>query len=189
MEVSSESTPVLQDLAAYALPPSWSPGASRLRQVLWFVAGSPLLANRWLPGSAWRCLMLRLFGASLGSGCRVKPGFRVKFPWRLTIGNHCWLGEDAWIDNLAPVIMGDRVVLSQGVYLCTGNHNYRDPSFALKVQPIKLGHDVWLGAKAVVAPGTRVGDGAVVGLAAAVNGVIPPRVVMRGNPATIIGQR
>lgn len=189
MDSSSDPLPPLQDLAAYALPADWSPGASRLRQAIWFVVGSPLLANRWLPGSAWRCWLLKRFGATLGPGCRVKPGFRVKFPWRLATGSHCWLGEDAWVDNLAPVSLGDRVVLSQGVYLCTGNHNFRHPSFALMAQPIELGHDVWLGAKAVVAPGTVVQAGAVVGLAAVVSGVIPPRVVVRGNPGTITAQR
>lgn len=189
MDASLDPTPVLQDLASYSLPSDWTPGASRRRQILWFVAGSPLLANRWLPGSAWRCWLLTAFGALLGSGCRVKPGLRVKFPWRLTVGAHCWLGEDAWIDNLASVTLGDRVVLSQGVYLCTGNHNYRDPSFSLRAQPIELAHDVWVGARAVLAPGTVVGAGAVVGLAAVVSGAVPSRAVVRGNPGQVMGWR
>ena len=189
MDAPLEPIPVLQDLASYALPPDWTPGVSRGRQILWFVAGSPLLASRWLPGSAWRCWLLKAFGAQLGLGCRVKPGLRVKFPWRLTVGAHCWLGEDAWIDNLACVTLGDRVVLSQGVYLCTGNHNYRDPSFALRAQPIALANDVWVGARAVVAPGTVVGAGAVIGLATVVSGVVPFRAVVRGNPGQITGQR
>lgn len=182
-------SPVLQDLAHYQLPADWSPGASRWRQISWFVFGAPLVANRWLPGSAWRRWMLVAFGARLGPGCRIKPGLRVKFPWRLRTGAHCWLGEAAWIDNLAPVSLGDRVVVSQGAYLCTGNHQIRDPSFALEVRPIVLGSDVWVGAQVVVAPGTVVADGAVLGLAAVVAGSIPARAVLRGNPAQIVGQR
>ena len=189
MTLNSDVEPVLQDLAHYCLPKTWSPGAPTLHRLLWFVVGSPLLANRWLPGSAWRVQMLRCFGARIGRGCRLKPGLRVKFPWRLQVGAHCWLGEDAWIDNLAPVTLGDRVVVSQGAYLCTGNHNVRDPSFALRVQPIALANDVWVGAKAVLAPGTVVGAGAVLALAAVVSGDVPARAVMRGNPAKITGSR
>ncbi len=186
---SSTPGPVLQDLAHYQLPPEWSPGVSRWLQILWFVLGCPLVANRWLPGSAWRRQVLRAFGTNLGSGCRVKPGLRVKFPWRLAVGSHCWLGEDVWIDNLAQVTLGDRVVVSQGAYFCTGNHNFRDPAFTLRVQPIVIGSDVWVGAKVVLAPGTVVGDGAVLGLAAVVSGLVPDRAVMRGNPARITGRR
>lgn len=180
---------VLQNLADYRLPPDWTPGASLWRQILWFMVGSPLVANRWLPGSPWRRQLLRAFGADVGSGCRIKPGVRVKFPWRLRVGAHCWLGEDAWIDNLAAVTLGDRVVLSQGAYLCTGNHNFRDPAFPLVVQPIVIGNDVWVGAKAVLAPGTVVGAGAVLALGAVVARTVPPRAVMRGNPAQVAGQR
>ncbi|MEA5473690.1 hypothetical protein VB716_05595 [Synechococcus sp. CCY9201] len=60
------------------------------------------------PGFGWRAQLLRLFGARIGSGCRIKPGLRVKFPWRLVVGHACWLAEDCWIDNLAPVTLADR---------------------------------------------------------------------------------
>ena len=65
-----------------------------------------LLISSRLPGSAHRRLILRLFGARVGRGVVVKPGARIKFPWRLSIGDHSWIGEDAWIDNLAPVAIG-----------------------------------------------------------------------------------
>lgn len=122
-------------------------------------------------------------------GGRLKPGLRVKFPWRLEVGHHCWLGEDVWIDNLAPVLLGDRVCLSQGVYLCTGNHDFRTPMFQLRVQPITIDHDTWIAARAVLAPGTCVGVGAVVALAAVVKGVVPAGSIMAGNPARAVGRR
>lgn len=180
---------MLQDLAAYRTPPDWHPGASKWLQTLWFCLGAPLLAARWLPGSAWRVALLRLFGARISSGCRLKPGLRVKFPWRLQVGHHCWLAEDAWIDNLATVILGDRVCLSQGVYLCTGNHDFRSPGFDLILGPISIGSDAWIAARAVLAPGTRVGNGAVVALASVVSGEVPAGAIVRGHPAVVVGQR
>ncbi len=178
-----------QNLAAYRLPPDFSVGAPRLAQLLWFCVGSSLVAARWLPGSAWRALLLRAFGARLGSHCRLKPGLRVKYPWRLVAGHACWLGEAVWIDNLAPVRLGDRVCLSQGAYLCTGNHDFRRPSFDLLLGPIELGDDVWIGARAVLAPGTRVGAAAVVALAAVASGELEPGAIYSGHPARLSGHR
>ena len=105
---------MIQQLNRYRTPPDWHLGAPLLLRTLWFCLGAPLLSAHWLPGSAWRVALLRAFGARICHGCRLKPGLRVKFPWRLVVGHHCWLAEDAWIDNLAPVTLGDRVCLSQG---------------------------------------------------------------------------
>ena len=86
---------------------------SRLR--LWHFVGSPLVNwSNLLPVSGFKCSLLRLFGARIGKGVYAKPGLRVKFPWYLSIGDDCWLGEDAWIDNLAPVTIGSSVCISQG---------------------------------------------------------------------------
>lgn len=147
------------------------------------------MAARWLPGSAWRITVLRAFGARIGAGCWIKPGLRVKFPWRLAVGRHCWLAEDAWIDNLAPVTLGERVCLSQGVYLCTGNHDFRSPGFDLRLGPITIGSEAWIAARAVLAPGSAIGPGAVVALGAVVSGCIPAGAIVRGNPAVVVAQR
>jgi putative colanic acid biosynthesis acetyltransferase WcaF len=134
-------------------------------------------------------LLLRAFGARIGSSCRIKPGLRVKFPWRLQVGHSCWLAEDAWIDNLALVQLGDRVCISQGAYLCTGNHDFNNESFALRLGPIRVESDAWIAAQAVLAPGTHVGAAAVVSLAAVVSGTIPAAAIVRGNPGVVVGMR
>src|SRR5438874_10353902 len=71
-------------------------------EALWVLLQA-LLVSSSMPGSAHRILLLRLFGGTVGRGVVIKPRIRVKFPWRLKIGDHVWIGEDAWIDNLAPV--------------------------------------------------------------------------------------
>lgn len=180
---------MIQQLDRYRIPSDWHPGAPLPQQILWFCLGSPLLALRWLPGSAWRVLLLRFFGATIGAGCRLKPGLRVKFPWRLVVGQACWLAEDAWIDNLALVQLGDRVCLSQGAYLCTGNHDFRSPGFALRLGPITIGSDAWIAARAVLAPGSQIGEGAVVALGAVVSGSVPAGAIVRGNPAVVVHWR
>lgn len=180
---------MIQDLGRYRKPPGWHPGAPFFLQAVWFSFGSPLLGARWLPGSAWRVLLLRVFGARIGACCRIKPGIRVKFPWRLKVGQDCWLGEDAWIDNLANVSLGDRVCVSQGAYLCTGNHDFRNLNFSLRLGAITVGSDAWIAARAVLAPGSTIGCGAVVALGAVVSGAVPSGVIVRGNPAVVVGDR
>jgi putative colanic acid biosynthesis acetyltransferase WcaF len=180
---------MIQQLDRYHTPPDWNPGAPLLVQILWFCLGASLLAARWLPGSGWRVTLLRTFGARIGSSCRIKPGLRVKFPWRLQVGQACWLAEDAWIDNLAIVRLGDRVCLSQGAYLCTGNHDFRSPAFSLRHGPITIGSDAWIAARAVIAPGSRIGAGSVVALGAVVRGSVPAGAIVRGNPSVVVGWR
>src|ERR1700728_3368508 len=106
---------------------------------LWHFIGAPLVRSSWLPMSSLKAALLRAFGACIGTGAYIKPGIKVKFPWYLSVGDHCWIGEDVWIDNLAPVTIGSHVCVSQGAYLCTGNHDWTAPSMKLFRRSIVLG--------------------------------------------------
>ena len=160
----------------------FSRGASRLTELCW-MAVSGLLVESWLPGSGWRRQLLRAFGARIGKGVIIKPRVRVKFPWRLTVGDHSWIGEEVWIDNLAKVTVGSHCCLSQGAYLCTGSHDWTDPRFGLITRPIELGDGCWLGAKASLAPGTQVEPGAVVAMGSVASGQLAAWTVHAGVPS------
>ena len=169
---------------------SWfQPGRSRSVQAAWFFLGNPVLRCSVIPSSGLRVWLLKRFGARIGAGAVIKPGVRVKYPWKLSIGTDCWIGEDCWIDNLAPVSIGSDVCLSQGVYLCTGNHDWSDPAFGLIVKPITIGDGAWIAAKAVVAPGVEIGECAIAAMGSVVNQNIPAREVHAGNPARIVTRR
>ncbi len=163
-------------------------GRSRLVEALWLNT-SWFFVESWLPGSAWRSFLLRLFGAQIGRGVRLKPRLRVKFPWRLAIGDHVWLGEGVWIDNLAPVTVGDHCCISQGAYLCTGSHDWSCEDFALMTAPIALEGQCWIGAQAVVAPGVTLRQGAVLGLGAIAVSDLEPWSIYSGNPAILVRTR
>ncbi len=169
---------------------SWyQPGRSLPWRLAWFFLGLPLLRSSLIPFSSFRVRLLRLFGATVGDGVVIKPGVRVKYPWRLAVGDHCWLGEDCWIDNLADVRIGGNVCVSQGAYFCTGNHDWTDPSFGLVVKPIVLRDGSWAGAKAVLAPGVTVGECAIASAGSVVTKDIPPFEIHGGNPAVFVKRR
>lgn len=166
----------------------FSRGRPALVEAAWLFLQA-LLVESFVPGSSHRVLLLRMFGAKIGRGVVIKPGVRVKFPWRLRVGDQAWIGEAVWIDNLADVQIGSHAVVSQGAYVCTGSHDWSKASFDLQVRPVVIADQAWVCARAVVAPGTNVGRGAVVGLGAIVSGTLSAWTIYRGNPAQPTGTR
>ena len=167
----------------------YSPGASLLQQALWFFIGDRLVQSRLLPFRSFKVGILRLFGAKIGLGVNVKPGVKIKFPWRLVVGDHVWLGENVWIDNLATVTVESHVCISQGAYLCTGNHDWSDVAFGLKTGEIYLQEGCWLGAKTAIAPNVIVGRGAILTLGSVALCSLDPMTIYTGNPARAIRTR
>jgi putative colanic acid biosynthesis acetyltransferase WcaF len=169
---------------------SWyRPGGSFLKRTIWFFVGQPILRCSWMPFSGIRVVLLRLFGARIGKDVVIKPAVDVKYPWHLEIGSNCWIGERVWIDNLTTVRLGSNVCVSQGAYLCTGNHDWTDPAFGLIVAPIELADAAWVGARSILTPGTTLGIGAVAAAGAVVGGCVPDFHIVAGNPAQFIKQR
>jgi putative colanic acid biosynthesis acetyltransferase WcaF len=157
-------------------------GSSRLVEALWRIAEGLLFAS-WIPGSGWRRSLLRLFGARVGRGVVVKPRVRVKFPWRLCIGDHSWIGEGVWIDNLAEVRIGAHCCLSQAAYLCTGNHRWDRADFALVTGPIDIEDHCWIGARASVGPAVTCREGSVLSMGSLAVEDLEEWTVHAGSPA------
>lgn len=168
---------------------NYTPGKSSLVRALWYVTSLIVFESGWFPVYGLKSGLLRAFGATIGRGVTIKPHVRIKYPWHLRAGDHCWIGEEAWIDNLGSVELGDDVCVSQGVYLCTGSHDHRRTTFDLIVKGISIEAEAWIAARAIVLPGVTVGRGAVVAAGAVVTKDVPPGVIVGMNPAQIIGER
>ena len=164
-------------------------GRSRSVQGLWYLTSCLIFRQSWLPGSGWRVHLLRAFGATVGDGVQIKTGVRIKFPWKLTIGENSWIGEDCWIDNMAQVTLGRDVCLSQGCYLCTGNHDWSDRSFSMFVQEITLADGCWVASRCTLGPGVTVGRNSIAAIGSVVSRSIPEGEIHGGNPALLRGVR
>ncbi len=133
--------------------------------------------------------LLRVFGAQVGKGLVIKTKVRIKNPWRLTIGDHCWIGESAWIDNLANVDIGHNVSISQGAVLLTGNHDYTISSFPYKLGKIKIEDGVWIGAQSLVCPGVVCKSHSILTVNSVATKNLEPWSIYAGNPASFIRER
>jgi putative colanic acid biosynthesis acetyltransferase WcaF len=163
---------------------SFDRGRSLLVEALWQMFDLAFIRSG-LPGSRHRVAVLRAFGARIGEGVVVKPYVRVKFPWRLSIGAHSWIGEGAWIDNLAEVSIGAHCCVSQGAYLCTGSHDWRKESFDLVTRPIRVDDGAWVCARACIAPGVTIGAGAIVSFGAVVTKDVEPFALCQAAAASV----
>lgn len=130
-----------------------------------------------------------MFGASIGSSVVIKPRVTIKYPWKLAVGDHSWIGEQVWIDNLDQVTIGAHVCISQGALLLCGNHDYTKPAFDLITGPIVLEDGVWIGAKASLAPGVTCGSHSVLSMGSVASKDLETWKVYQGNPAVAVRER
>lgn len=160
-------------------------GASFLKQVLWFICSVLLVRNPLIPFSSFRKTVLMIFGARIGAAPRIRPGVNIKFPWKLVMGDHVWLGENCWIDNMASVTIGSHCCISQGAMICTGNHDYTSPFFSLVAKPVVLGDGVWIGARSIVCPGVVAAEQSVLTAGSVLVSNMEANMVYQGNPAQL----
>lgn len=164
-------------------------GASLFKRALWHLANFFILKSHIVPLSFTKVGILRLFGAKIGSNVTIKPGVNIKYPWKLKVGNNCWIGENVWIDNLDEVTLADNVCISQGAFLLCGNHNFKSSSFDLMLGPINVESGAWLGAKSIVCPGVTVASHAILSVGSLANKDLEPYTIYKGNPAVKCKER
>jgi putative colanic acid biosynthesis acetyltransferase WcaF len=176
------------DLSKYSTG-NFDRGAGPLKESLWILAGQFLFRLCPFKLSGLKCAVLRAFGAKVGRGVVIKPRVTITFPWKLTLGDHVWLGEECWLLNLAPMVIESHVCISQRALLCTGNHNYKSPAFDLLIKPIRVEQGAWIGACAFVGPGVTVGSHAVLTAGSVATSDLQAFGIYRGNPAARVKER
>ncbi|WP_233563782.1 LbetaH domain-containing protein [Cryobacterium tepidiphilum] len=155
---------------------------------LWAVVELVLVTNPWQISSAVRTRALRLFGAEIGNGVIFRPRTRVKFPWKLHIGDRSWIGEGVWFHNQDHIIVGSDVVISQETLLTTGSHAHRR-DMALVTRSIVIEPGVWITSRCMILGGANIGRSSLVRPMTVVGGAIPPNSVVGGPNGEILGTR
>ncbi len=179
---------MVQDLSRFRQPADFR-GRSAVVVQLWWIVQATFFA--WSPQFlyGWRNWLLRLFGARIGQGVIIRPSVRTTYPWKLTIGDHSWVGDYAELYTLGEITIGANAVVSQYSYLCTGSHDMSAVAFDIFAKPVVVEDQAWIAAGVFVHPGVTVGKGAVVASRSVVNRDVPAGRIFGGHPAVDMGAR
>lgn len=172
--------------SAYASP--WSLG-TRLRLLLWSAAWTLLCAWTPKPFNLWRLFVLRCFGAKIEGIPFVHGRARIHIPWHLRLAHRACLGDRAHAYSLGEISLGEGCTIAQEAYLCTGTHDFSSPHLPLQTAPITVGKDAFVGVRALILPGVKIGERAIVGAGSVVTKDVAPGNIVAGNPAKPIGTR
>lgn len=162
---------------------------NKLKVIIWFFINYYIFNSAFPWPNRLKIFLLRLFGAKVGIGLNIKNKVRIKNPWRLVIGNYCWIGESAWIDNLENVTLGNNVCISQGAMLLTGNHDYTKSDFRYRLGPIEIEDGVWIGAQCVVCPGIICRSHSILTVSSVATKELDAWSIYSGNPAIFVRSR
>ncbi len=178
----------MQQLDSFVLPEGFRGRSAFVVQVWWlfqalFINTSP----QFLYG--WRRFSLKLFGAKIGKDVLIRPSVKVTYPWKLSIGDYSWVGDNVELYSLGEIEIGSHAVISQKSYLCAGTHIYTKPTFDILSKRIVIGDGVWLCTDVFVAPGVTIGNQTVVGARSTVLTDLPKSTVCAGYPAQPIKPR
>lgn len=132
----------------------------------------------------------------VGPGANISPNAIFSNPERIEIGARLNLGARCTLwagPGTGRIVIGDDVLFGPEVMVTAANYRFNDGSpvtaQAMDEADVIIGNDVWLGARAIVLPGSRIGDGAIIGAGALVRGAIPAGAIAVGTPARVVGQR
>jgi putative colanic acid biosynthesis acetyltransferase WcaF len=162
---------------------------NRLARLVWQAVYLLLYRISPRPMYAWRSMLLRLFGATIGPGCHLYPGGKIWAPWNLICEDCCTLADGAEIYNPSTIYLESHCIISQQAYLCGATHDYNHPDFPMVSYSMRLGAYSWICARASVSPGVNVGAGAVLGLGSVASQDLEPWTVYSGVPAVRVKAR
>ena len=175
----------MQDLSGFSVPKGFR-GGNAIKVQLWWAVQATIFA--WSPQVLyrWRAFLLRLFGAKIGKNVVIRPSVKITYPWKLTLGDYAWVGDEVNLYTLGEITIGAHSVISQKSYLCTGSHDHASQHFTINATPIVIGEKCWLATDVFVAPGVTIGDGCVIGAGSVVTRDIPPLSFAADNPCRVI---
>lgn len=178
----------MQKLNTFKLPENFRGRNAFVVQLWWLVQGV-FFRNSPQFMYGFRRFLLRSFGAKIGKNVIIRPTVKTTYPWKVTVGDYSWIGDDVVLYSLGEIEIGKNVVISQKSYLCTASHDYLQSDFRIFAKKITIEDECWLATDVYVAPGITIERGTVIGSRSSVYKNMPSNKVCIGNPAKIIRER
>jgi len=164
-------------------------GAGRLKEIMWYLTKIIFFLSSFPFPNILKTCLLRIFGAQIGHALIIKPRVNIHMPWKLTVGNNVWIGEESFILNFECVKIGNNACISQRAMLCGGNHDYGLPEMPYRNGPITICDGAWIGAGSFVGPNVTVGVDTIVSACTVVTKNLESNAIYKGNPAKYIKNR
>ncbi len=142
-----------------------------------------------IPSHLIRRYFYKMVGIRIGQGSTIHMWCNFFYPRGITVGEDTIIGDHAFLDGRDSLIIGDHVDIASYVLIYNSQHDISDPFFRAVAKPVIIEDYVFIGPRATILPGVRIGKGAVVAAGAVVTKDIPPFEIMAGIPAVSIGER
>lgn len=162
---------------------------NRIVTVFWEFIVFVLHAVGYFPSHHVRRFFYRLAGVKIGSGSTLHMGARFYKPGNIVIGKDTIVGEFAVLDGRAKLSIGDHVDIASEVMIYNSQHDIKSDDFHATSDPVIIEDYVFIGPRAIILPGIKVGKGAVVAAGAVVTKDVNPFEIVGGVPAKVIGER
>ncbi|MBI2009624.1 MAG: acyltransferase [Candidatus Chisholmbacteria bacterium] len=143
----------------------------------------------YVPFHSFRRLIFKLAGVTIGRKSTIHIGARFYQPKNVSIGEGTIIGDHATLDGRAPLTIGDHVDIASEVAIYNSEHDIHSEDMRPIEAPVEIGDYVFIGPRAIILPGVKIGTGAVVAAGAVVTKNVPEKTIVGGVPAQEIGQR
>lgn len=161
----------------------------RVRAILLECDNMSLRYVGYIPSHYIRRLFYRIQGMKIGKGSTLHMGAVFYDASKISIGQGTIIGENAVLDGRDKLIIGDHVDIASEVMIYNAEHDINDENFKAITAPVEIGDYVFVGPRAIILPGVKIGKGAVVGAGAVVTRDVGEFEIVGGVPAKVIGER
>lgn len=136
-----------------------------------------------------RKVIFGLAGVEIGKGSMIHMGCKFFYPKGISIGKDSIIGNDAFLDGRSDIKIGNHVDIASEVTIYNSEHDLSSATFSATTEEVVIGDYVFIGPRAIILPGVKIGKGAVVAAGAVVTKDVEEKQIVGGVPAKIIGQR
>lgn len=147
------------------------------------------IVSCFIPLHFVRKLFFRLAGVKIGKNSYLHMGTRFYFPQGVEIGTGTIIGDNAFLDGRASLIIGNNVDIASQVLIYNSEHNVNSQGFDPIEEAVEVGDYAFIGPRAIILPGVKIGRGAVIAAGAVVTSDVGDFEIVGGVPAKTIGER
>lgn len=142
-----------------------------------------------IPFHSIRNFYFRICGVKIGKNSFIHMGVRFYYPAGVKIGEGTIIGDHAFLDGRAPLVIGNNVDIASQVLIYNSEHDLQSEGFDPIEEAVEIGDYVFIGPRAIILPGVKIGRGAVVAAGAVVTSNVKDFEIVGGVPAKPIGER